>query len=299
MKFSIIGCNGYIARNFIEFLQRCKDIKIFGYDIHEKACNEDIDYFKLDLCSAENINKINVDVDFVFMFAGKTGVIEGFNKYVEFVDVNEKALIILLDHIKNEKSKARLIYPSTRLVYKGKTNKALKEEDEKELNSLYAINKNTCENILKLYNKAFNISFTIIRICIPYGEIKQGNKSYGTIGFFIENAKNNGVINLYGNGEQKRSFIHIEDLCRGLIFLTSHTECENETFNMGGPDVLSIKDIANIIAKKHNAAVKKIDFPELEAKLESGDTIFDDSKINDLGFKYKHNIREELEKGIK
>ena len=44
-----------------------------------------------------------------------------------------------------------------------------------------------------------------------------GNYSYGTIGFFLSKAMKKENINMYGDGELKRTFTHVYDICNSTI----------------------------------------------------------------------------------
>lgn len=295
-KIVVIGSNGYIARNLIYFIKNKEDVKIYGYDIQEQSVI-DIEYQQINLMNKETIELINTDVDFIYMFSGMTGVKQGFDEYEKFIDVNEKGLLALLNKMVKSKSEARIMFPSTRLVYKGKKDSPLKEDDILECNSIYGVTKLACENILKVYQKAFDIKYTVFRICVPYGDLLSGNPSYGTIGIFKKSLHENGFITIYGDGKQKRSFIHIKDLCRALLFIENNIHTINQIINVGGNDCLSILDISQILIKK-GGSIKYVPFPELDEKIETGDTIFDDSKLLNLGFQYKHNLNEVLEENL-
>lgn len=91
--------------------------------------------------------------------------------------------------MKESGSTARIVFPSTRLVYKGQQNVLLKEDAEKAPNTIYALNKLACEYMLAMYQKAFGIHYTIFRICVPYGSLIKSGTSYGTLGFFAKGQK--------------------------------------------------------------------------------------------------------------
>lgn len=81
------------------------------------------------------------------------------------MDVNEKGLLHLLNHIRLSPYRPKIIFPSTRLVYQG-ADKALTEEAKKETKTIYAVNKLACEGYLYAYRQSFDIPYTIFRICI-------------------------------------------------------------------------------------------------------------------------------------
>lgn len=159
--------------------------------------------------------------------------------------------------------------------------KPLKEEDEKDCKTIYAANKIACERYLKAYHDSFDISYTVFRICIPYGNLLSNDYSFGTVGFFIKQAKMGKDITLYGGGTIKRTFTHMEDLCSQVINGALNPASNGEIYNIGG-ETLSLHDAAKIIAKKFGVSVSAVPWPERDLRIESDHTYFDDTKIKAL-----------------
>ena len=280
MKASIIGCNGYIGKH-LSFFLTSKGWDIYGYDIFELGEFENMNYQQIDIKKRDDLARINTDVDFVFYFSGITGTSKAFNDFDLFIDVNEKGLLNILNKIRLSNSKARIIFPSTRLIYKGFLNKQLNEDSEKEFSSIYALNKWFGEQVVQQFSKYFNLEFSIFRIGVPYGNLLSGDYSYGTVGSFINKANSKEDIILYGDGLQKRTFTHIQDLCSQIFSVILNPKSINEIYNVDG-ETLSIKDIAEEVAEKYGVNVKYINWPEIDLKMESGDTIFDSKKIKSI-----------------
>lgn len=285
IKIGIIGANGFIGKHIAHYLKSNGFTHIDCYDVVENA--ELPNYHKADLTDKESVALINLNVDYIFMFAGLTGTYAGFDAYNKYVSINELGLLNLLDAIKNSQYRPRVIFPSTRLVYKG-LDKPLKEEDEKESKTIYAANKIACEGYMKAYHDSFDIPYTIFRICIPYGNLLSTDYSFGTVGFFIKQAAAGRDITLYGGGTIKRTFTHMEDLCRQVIEGAFKRESNGEIYNVGG-ETLSLHDAAEIIAEKYGVNVIAVPWPERDLRIESDHTYFDDTKIQALlgGITYK------------
>lgn len=284
IRCAVIGSEGYIGKHLSNQLRQ-KGCVVQSYDIIEKT--DYSTYSQTDLTDARAVADISLDVDYVFMFAGLTGTYAGFDSYNKYVSINELGLLNLLDAIKNSQFRPKIVFPSTRLVYKG-VDKPLKEDDEKECKTIYATNKIACEGYLKAYHDSFDIPYTIFRICIPYGNLLSTDYSFGTVGFFIKQAAAGRDITLYGGGTIKRTFTHMEDLCHQVIEGAFKTESNGEIYNIGG-ETLSLHDAAEIIAKKYGVNVIAIPWPERDLRIESDHTYFDDTKIQTLlgGFSYK------------
>ena len=283
MRIAIVGSRGYIGKH-IAYYMNSKGCDIMSYDIIPFDENT---YTQVDLTDKNSAALVNLDVDYIFMFAGLTGTHMGFDAYNKYVTVNEIGLLNLLDAIKNSPYRPKVVFPSTRLVYKG-YDKPLKETDEKESKTIYAANKIACEGYLKAYHDSFDIPYTVFRICIPYGNLLSTDYSFGTVGFFIKQAKAGKDITLYGGGNIKRTFTHMEDLCYQIVEGSMKKESDDQIYNVGG-ETLSLRQAAEIVADKFGTNVVGVPWPERDLRIESDHTYFDDTKIQALlgGMTYK------------
>ena len=247
------------------------------YDVQE---TDEPNYKKVDITNPESVTKIDLNVDYIFMFAGLTGTHVGFDNYQAYNAINEIGLMNLLDAIRKSEYRPKVIFPSTRLVYKG-VDKPLKESDEKESKTIYAVNKIACEGLLQAYKVSFDIPYSVFRICIPYGNLLSTDYSFGTIGFFIKQAKAGNGITLYGGGHIKRTFTYMEDLCYQIVEGAFNSASTGEIYNVGG-ETLSLREAAEIVAAKLGTKVIDVPWPERDLRIESDHTYFDDSKIKSL-----------------
>ncbi|SHF95441.1 UDP-glucose 4-epimerase [Bacteroides faecichinchillae] len=288
-KVAIIGSKGYIGRHLVWYLKEHKGIIAEEYDIvdsHEEY------YHKVNMLEKEAVAGINLNVDYIFMMTGLTGTKAGFDSYERFVDINEIGLLNLLDAIRKSPYRPKVVFPSTRLVYKG-VDKALKEEDEKDTKTIYAANKIACEGYLKAYSYNFDISFTVFRICVPYGNMLDDNYSFGTVGFFIKMASEGKDITMYGGGTNKRTFTHLYDICYQMVEGAMNPASDNQIYNVGG-ETHSLHDAAEIFAEKYGVNVVAVPWPEADLRLESGHTYFDDSRIQSLLGELKYKKLKDL-----
>ena len=278
MKIIIIGANSYIARNLLFVLNdKYLHCEVKLYDRAEIHADKADNYFSVNVLDKRSVQNIDFICDIVFMFTGKTGSIDGFDDYDTFIDVNEKALLNILNEYKKQRGTAKIVFPSTRLVYKGRDG-MLSENDAKEFKTIYAINKFACEQYLKQYQRVFGVKYCIFRICIPYGTLVPNASSYGTAEFMLNKAQNGNNISLYGDGSVRRTITYMGDLCTLMIEGAFSEKCENDVFNIYGEDY-SLKEMAELIAEKYNVKVEFVKWPNIAEKIESGNTVFDGSKL--------------------
>ncbi len=274
----IIGSEGYLGKHIVHYAPKYGYDIVGCYDISTESTSPN--YANIDLTSKESVDNINIDVDYIFMFAGLTGTYAGFDSYEKYIAINETGLLNLLDSMRRKGSTAKIIFPSTRLVYKG-FDKPLKETDEKEPKTIYAVNKLACEAILNAYATSFGIHYTVYRICVPYGNEISGDYSFGTIGFFLNRAKSGNPITLYGGGTLKRTFTHVADICRQILLTASLPQTDGEIYNIGG-ETYSLREAAEIVTSNHRCDIQATEWPDKDRLIESGDTYFDDEKIRCL-----------------
>lgn len=275
----IIGATGYIGKNLAYFLNE-KGESISCYDLSDTGSEPWMNHRALDMTDLEAVRELDLDFDFIYFFAGLTGTSQGFDDVQRYNDVNVLGLSNLLTCMREKDSKARILFPSTRLVYKGVAQTPLAENAEKEPKTIYALNKLTCESLLQMYSQVFDINYTVFRICVPYGYLLPEGYSYGTIGFFMSKASKKEDISLFGDGELRRTFTHVADICMAMYKASYIALTNKNIYNIGGEN-LSLKEAANIVAHKYGVGLSYVDWPEMALKIESGDTIFDDTKLKD------------------
>ena len=292
MDATVIGCNGYIGRHLCRALQ-AEGHTANGYDLQNRPFVDVANYEQVDLRDATQLDRVRCDVAACFFLAGLTGTVVSFDRYSDFIDTNEKGLLSLLELFRRKGATCRLVFPSTRLVYRGAKGEALREDAPLECRTVYAQNKLAGENYLQMYAACFGVDYTIIRICVPYGSADASMMSYGTIGHFLKSAAEKREIDVFGDGSQRRSLIHIVDLCGFLVALAFHPKASRRILNVGGGEDWSIREIAERLARHVGASVRYSPWNALFARVESGDTVFDSAAAEALlGRGYAHTFEE-------
>jgi UDP-glucose 4-epimerase len=270
MKCLLLGAAGYLGRHLAQALSAD------GHAVDAVARSSRTGQ-ALDVEDLASLQALDWAVDTVFMFAGVTGTAASFTEYPNFITGNQIGLLNVLECIRLSGHRPRLVFPSTRLVYKGSA-QPLSEAAALEARTVYAASKIACELHLQAYANAFGIPYTVFRICVPYGNVLGGRYSYGTVGNFIQQAFDNGCIRLYGDGSLRRSFTHVDDICRAVVLGSLHQDFENGVFNIPGED-LSLLQAAQLIAAQLHADIELAPWPVFDQRIESGSTVFDGAKL--------------------
>lgn len=299
-KVVILGVNGYIGRHLAVWLQN-QGAQITGYDIAPSLYPglSGMEYRMADLSNAEVWKGLNLDCEELYCFSGLTGTSQGFDAYESFLKSNELLLLHLLNTLHARPDPPRVVFPSTRLVYSGREHAQFETEAGDGLKSVYAVNKFACEQYLSLYHRIYAIPYAVLRIGVPYGNSLGGDYSYGTLGMLIAQARSKGCITLYGDGSQRRTFTYIDDICRQLAGIALTPAANGKIFNCAGEE-FSLREVAGQIAGYTHAQVVSVPFPDLAKKMESGSTVFESSKIEQLleGQQQTVSLKDWLKNGL-
>jgi UDP-glucose 4-epimerase len=251
--------------------------------------------------------KISEPVDLIFHLAAAVGVKYIIDNPLSSIHTNVMGTENILEYAYNNQN-IKVVLASTSEVYGKNNNGALRESDDRILGSThitrwsYACSKALDEFISFAYHRKHGLPIVITRLFNTCGPRQSG--AYGmVIPRFIMQALQNEPITVYGTGEQIRSFTYVSDTVEALIQLAFCEDAIGETFNIGGNEPISIKELAILIKKKTHSD-SQIVFVPYEKAYETGfedmlKRVPDINKINALiGFAPRVGLDQILDKTI-
>ena len=127
--------------------------------------------------------------------------------------------------------------------------------------SMYDEAKRFSEAAVSSYNRIYNLNTRIVRLFNTYGPKMKIDDGRAVTNFIFQ-ALNGEDITIYGNGDQTRSFCYIEDTLSGIIKAMDSES--SEVFNIGNPNEITVKKLAEIIIKltNSNSSLKFLELPE-------------------------------------
>jgi len=119
--------------------------------------------------------------------------------------------------------------------------------------SPYGINKLAFEKYLNYYYQVYHLNYTVLRFANVYGPRQFKGGEAGVMAIFINNAVNNLASTQYGDGQQTRDFVYIDDVVRGLS-LAQGIDCRGE-INLGSSKETNLLDIRKYIEQALGRAI--------------------------------------------
>ncbi len=131
----MIGSNGYLGQHLAHEL-KLKGFSNQNCDVHNEPASGIENYNHIDISKKGDLEQLDSGADFIFLFAGLTGTTDGFDRPEDFIRVNELGLLNLLTRMRENACKARVVFPLTRLVHKGRKKHTLIEYDRTETKTI-------------------------------------------------------------------------------------------------------------------------------------------------------------------
>lgn len=271
-------------------------IKPFGGNIFNvQAVQDEVKINISDIRDKEAMKVLVQNKDIIFNLAGQVSHNDSLiNPFLD-TDINYIGHLTVLDAVKNFNPAAKILYSGSRLQF-GKIEQNPVSEDH-PLNPLtpYAVNKTAAENLYLYYHRAFDIPVVIFRIANPYGpRCQMQHSKYSIVNWFIKNAFENKEIVVFGNGDQIRDYIYVEDLANVFITAAINNEASGEIFNIGSGEGTKFKDmVQTIIEVVGKGKIKNVPWPDDYQNVETGDYVTDISKIKKyLEWLPKYGLKE-------
>ena len=306
MHVIVTGGLGFIGSNFIRYLlSEYPDIFITNIDAQTYAGRLDnltdieerknYQYFKGNIQDSDFVQNIikKYSPDCIINFAAETHVDRSIESAQPFIYTNIVGVHILLENAL--KNSIRFIQISTDEVY-GSINPPdqFTEESSIKPNSPYSASKAAADQLIRAYNKTYDLNTVIVRCSNNFGPYQFPEK---VIPYFISLAIGNKKLPVYGDGLNVRDWIYVEDFCSAIRIVLEKGQTGN-IYNVGGECELTNLDLTKRILtrlKKPETLINYVkDRPGHDRRY-----AMDCSKIKSkLGWKRKYNFEEGLDKTI-
>ncbi len=263
--FFVTGGAGFIGSAFIRLiLDETDDVKIVNFDALTYAGNPEnlvgLDarrhkFVKGDICDKDAVLEALPDeADAIFNFAAESHVDRSIASANEFITTNVLGTQVLLDAARAKNVK-RFVQISTDEVMGSlpEDDTAFFTEDSPlEPNSPYAASKAAAEHFVRAAQETFGLDTVITRCGNNYGQRQFPEK---LIPLMIANALNDEPLPVYGDGQNVRDWIFVEDHCRA-IFLAYEKGSSGAVYNIGARNEQKnldvVKSILDALGKPHS-----------------------------------------------
>ncbi len=270
---SVFGSSGFIGSHFVS--------KYDSYKI-PRECNTPIE-----------------DTDILYLISTTHNYHVFDNPFLD-IETNLTKLVSVLQEFKKHCTNKTFNFISSCFVY-GDTEYPAKETTVCNPKGFYSITKLAAERLIVSYCETFNLNYRILRLCNVYGENATGvSKKRNALQYMVHQLINQDTVELYDNGDNKRDFMHVEDVCDAIKLCLTKGE-KNDTINIGSGKPQEFRPLIEYVKDKIKSSsyIKNVDPPHFHKVVQVKDIYFDVSKLTNLGFKPTICIYEGIDRIIK
>ena len=252
----VTGGAGFIGSHLVEALlaEGCHVTvldNLFSGSLSNLAAVKDrVKFYQGDIRDRQVLLDISNDCELIFHLAAEVSVPRTVKEPLESAMINEIGTIVVLEAARHNRVK-RVVFASSCAVY----GEGLKGPKQERMNpeplSPYAVQKLTGEFYARLYQQLFGLETVCLRYFNVYGPRQDPSSPYsGVISIFMNKAIAAEKPVIYGDGNQYRDFIFVQDVIRSNLLAGSMKKAVGRTFNIGTGRFVSINQLWEVIRRQ-------------------------------------------------
>ena len=285
-RIIIIGGAGFIGINSAYyFIKKGYQVIVLDnlsrkgstYNLQQLQQKHTVQFVQVDIRNYETLKETLLqigEVDALLLLAGQVAVTTSITNPREDFEINALGTFNVLEALRNNEQSPHVIYASTNKVY-GKMdnvaitklanryqynsdNEGIDEAAPIDFYSPYGCSKGTAEQYVHDYARIYNIPTTVLRQSCIYGPHQFGIEDQGWVAWFTIAATLSVPISIFGDGNQVRDVLHVNDLCRLYeLILNNKAICNGQIFNIGGGinNTLSLNELVLLLQNALNTTL--------------------------------------------
>lgn len=290
----VLGGLGFIGAHVADRLQRLgADVTVVTRALahhHDAAVafrTRNIRVVEGDLRDADAMRAAVANHTYIFNLAGQSGAVSSMEDPFTDLDVNCRGNLVLLEALREVNPDAKLVFVSSRLAYGHAGAAPASEDRDVDPLCMHAVHKLAVEQYLRIYERAHGLRFAVGRLTNPYGPGQpRARTAYGIVNRLIHLALAGEELAVYGDGEQRRDYIYVDDAVDALLRMGESPASDGRLYNVGSGIGTRFVDMARAVTEiAGGGRVRLTPWPPLAEQIETGDFVADIDRIRrELGW---------------
>lgn len=239
--------------------------------------------------------------DILFNLAGQSSHLDSMRDPATDLEINCSAQLSILETCRQVNPTIRIVFAGTRQIYGKPDYLPVDEVHPVRPVDVNGINKTAGEWYHLLYCKTYGIPCCILRLTNTYGprmRVKDARQTF--LGIWLRLLIQGKPIQVYGDGVYRRDFNYVDDVVTAMLLAAASDKAIGQVYNLGGNEVISLKDLAELLIRINGAGeFQAVPIPEEIKKIDIGDYYGDFRKIqSDLGWCPSVPLADGLERSL-
>mgnify|MGYP000163561192 CR=1 FL=1 len=273
-----------------------------GNPFNIEDVREQVDVVIADVRDRSSMSGLLKSKDYIFNLAGQTSHLDSMTDPHTDLEINAAAQLSILEACREHNPRVKVVFASTRQIYGRPDYLPVDEDHPIRPVDVNGINKVAGEGYHLLYNNVYGIRACALRLTNTYGpgmRVKDARQTF--LGIWIRNAIEGKPILVFGDGKQLRDFNYVDDAVEAILLAALSQNANGQIFNLGSREVVSLKDVAQMLVElREGARFDIVPFPAERKAIDIGDYYGEYGKIESvLGWQPRVALREGLEKSLR
>tara|TARA_B100000242_G_scaffold240671_1_gene180728 strand:+ start:18502 stop:19446 length:945 start_codon:yes stop_codon:yes gene_type:complete len=256
MKILVTGGSGFIGTNLISILlsENHKVLNIDKLSYASNTSHKDSEFYELIKGDLTELNLIKIfekfNPDGIIHCAAESHVDNSIEQSSPFIYSNILGTYKLIEAVRIFNKDIRFLHMSTDEVYGSldSDDEPFNELSRYDPSSPYSATKASSDLIIKSWQRTYDMNTIITNCSNNFGKWQHLEKMIPST---IKALKDSQKINVYGNGENVRDWIFVDDHC-WYVYKIFLSDFYDQTFNIGGLNEISNNDLVRKILKTFN-----------------------------------------------
>ena len=300
MKVLVTGNAGFLGSHLVDDLVE-QGHKVYGIDnlsggfranLNQKALNSEIDLQS----KTGEMEVATIKPEILFYLAADAR--EGRSQFTP-ISATENNLMAYVNCLTAciKYGVKKVVFTSSMSVY-GDQKPPFDESMGRKPVDVYGVNKAACEQVTEILASVHGFEYVITRPHNVFGERQHIADPYrNVIGIWINRIMNGKPPVIYGDGEQKRSFTHIDNFTRYFVKTGFQDNCNGEIINIGPEEEYTINYACEVVLKAMGSDLKPVHAPDRPLEVKNAWTTADKAKKL-LGYKTTTTFEEGVKKMV-
>ncbi len=256
MHVLITGGSGFIGSHLAELLQDRAAVRVldnFRTGHRRNLAGLRVDLVEGSILDRECLRRALEGVDLVFHLAALVSVPESMTNPQECAAINVTGLLNVLEEAERA-GVGKLCFSSSAAIYGDNPTVPKTESMMPEPRSPYAVTKLDGEYYCAIFAREGRLKTVALRFFNVFGPRQDLKGAYAAaVPIFIRRALDGEPLDIYGDGEQTRDFVHVKDIAAANLF-AAETAGLTGVFNVGYGAAVTVNEIARRIVKAANSS---------------------------------------------
>lgn len=303
----IFGGAGFLGANLVRHcLKQAPDATITVVDSLEpsmkssadslKAVADRITFIQGDIRDAALLKRLVPGQDLIFNCAAQTSHTRSFEDPIFDAEVTCIGNLRLLTAMRDYNREAVVVYPSSSTVVGKAVGDVIDESHGERPLDIYSTNKGVAEKYYRVFHNVYDIKTVVLRFANLYGPYGKNDPAFGFVNYFIGQAQAGKPITIYGEGDQTRNVMFVDDATDIMWQSAFRPELIGEVYFATHYEHHSVREIAEAIVEVFGkSAIELVPWPDIRKRIEIEKVLFSSARLYGLtGWKPRYSLREGL-----